>query len=548
MKLIKKLFNSLMILLGIVVLIGMLFFAILVVSKASIFGIVYVQDRGTQDATIDVGSDADDMIASGDQIEAVNIETGLTNVVFRFSNDSSAETGHIRVTLQHNVKGFVKAKSASDVQKISIAGTKASKTIAPESIFDKSTKTLTIVVEEPSGFFISKNSTLTIIIPNDLTVKDMSLKVGDGNVAINDNFGTSSDRKTQMNLDTLSIEKTANAKSDTKIGSLVKIEATKEKVQVVPSITTKNLTIKNVSGRTYINARVTNDVQLESDSGTFVFRQSKDFLDSLQNVTISGRNPSVELGTISSETRNAIIDGKKASEFEFAGIDIAQDLIVNCNALVQVAGKIFGNVALMSKSAELYCIDIGGNLTASSGCGEIFVAGKIDGASSIGTDSENNLTVKSVFVSQVNNNLTIDNAEQSVQINNITSGLTTIKSKADITIKSVDGGRVDLESTKGNISVCFDNILGENKISTKNSKNIDFVAKDTLKFDLTAKAKNADKIKIVLGSFDTTNDSQQATTDEGNYKIFAGSINDNTDASRALALSAENGSISGSTK
>ena len=559
MELIKKLFKSIFILIGIACMVVVVLLAIMMIGKVSIFGFSFINlATGGNAIKIDIDTtSADKYIDNNGTLQSIIIKTDRVVPQIEYygteSTDGSESTG-IHIELSYNLQGIAKG----DIKTISFVSKE------PSEVFDKSTKTLSLETIEPTGVFFRNDCKVKVLLPMEMELKNVELQVGNAkSVILNSNaikkVGDNKDIK-QFNLDSLKITQTAANYAGLTIGKIAKW--TKKNSNGTIVATGENITLKvgdlelnTVAGRVNVCCNVSGDLKINSKSGTFIFDKQTNSDGSVTysngiggSVVIEGDVPSVELGTVS----NNVIDlAKQNKAYEIKKqFNVAGQILVDCNALVQVSGVVSGDVGLNKNGATLRANTINGYLSATSGCGGIIVVGEVNGNILIGTDTDVNVTVNDVFIGTAKSTVTIKSNNKPVVINKLVGANCQIESnRGNITVGSIDeNSTVNLLSKDASVWANFAgaSIKGENNIQTTGSGNVNVKFLDGQKFKLYAKAKSKAKVQINLISFDTTTGDLEPQTDAGGYIYFEEQIYGNTDATRAVNMSVVNGTIYGS--
>lgn len=559
MELIKKLFKSIFILIGIACMVVAVLLAIMMIGKVSIFGFSFINlATGGNAIKIDIDTtSADKYIDNNGTLQSIIIKTDRVVPQIEYygteSTDGSESTG-IHIELSYNLQGIAKG----DIKTISFVSKE------PSEVFDKSTKILSLETIEPTGVFFRNDCKVKVLLPMEMKLKNVELQVGNAkSVILNSNaikkVGDNKDIK-QFNLDSLKITQTAANYAGLTIGKIAKW--TKKNSNGTIVATGENITLKvgdlelnTVAGRVNVCCNVSGDLKINSKSGTFIFDKQTNSDGSVTysngiggSVVIEGDVPSVELGTVS----NDVIDlAKQNKAYEIKKeFNVAGQILVDCNALVQVSGVVSGDVGLNKNGATLRANTINGYLSATSGCGGIIVVGEVKGNILIGTDTDVNVTVNDVFIGTAKSAVTIKSNNKPVVINKLVGANCQIESnRGNITVGSIDeNSTVNLLSKDASVWANFAgaSIKGENNIQATGSGNVNVKFLDGQKFKLYAKAKSKAKVQINLISFDTTTGDLKPQTDAGGYIYFEEQIYGNTDATRAVNMSVVNGTIYGS--
>ena len=554
MELAKKIFKYVFILLGVCIAGAVLLVAVMMFAHTKIFGIFYVNEKAVQNIAIATTGESQ-LIANDGTIETINIKTNRFSPDIEYYTDETEST--ILVRLNYTLQGFGKG----EIEKVAFAQSE------PTQVFDQDNRVLTIETKEPDGLFFTKKCQLTVFLPASMKVNNVNIEVDKANgVSLNQNavIKVGDDYKIrQMNLKTLSVKQTSMNYKGLTLGKLASWQKKNVNEQVIASgenisLTTEDLSLDTVAGRVYVNCKVTNNVQIKSEMGSFIFKKLINsnnvvYSDSVSgNVSISGNCPYVEFGTISNQN---IDDAKAGRAVSVAGqFSIGGQLSVDCNATVKVSGTIYGAVGLDKNGATLIANNIAGDyMTATSGTGGITVVGTVSGLVRIGTDTDVDVTVNDVFINICNADIEIKANNKPVTINSLSSSsLRNCKiesNRGNVAVKSVDSNyTVDILVKDGSATVNFTgtSICGQNKIKATGAGNIYVTFKDNQRFELVATAKSKNKIKINLISFDTTDGELEPLTNEGGYVYYDVQINGHSGDAKKVELTVVNGSINGS--
>lgn len=547
MELLKKLFKSVMILIGIFAMFIVVIIAIMMLGKVSIFGFSFINETDKIDINIaTVGPDK--MIDNDGTINTIKIKTNRAIAGVEYYDDETS-TG-ITIRLQYTLQGIAKG----EVKTVSFAKSE------PAEVFNSYTKVIDVMSIEPEGVFFANNCTLTVYLPYNMGLNDIEIETGKAKgVHINENcLKKVDDLKTvkQLNLDHLKINQTGANFSGLNIGKIEYWEKPNTMIKVEkPNLIVNSLEVSTIAGRVNINCPINDNVMLRSEFGTFVFKKLKSRINDTVyansvggNVIIEGNIPAVEFGTISNEI---VKKAKNGEDFEVNDqFNINGQLLINANATVQVSGYINGAVGLNKNGASLRANILKNYLTATSGCGGINIVGYVDGEIAVGTDTNVDVTVNDIFINNCKSSVIIKANNKPVLINKLSGSNCDIETnRGMITVKSIDNAStVNLTAKDGSIHANFtgNTITGENNIKATGSGNVNVTFKIGQKFKLFAKAKNQSKIKIDLNTFVTFGEeANEPSIDEGGFTYYDEQINDNTNNAISVNLSVIKGTING---
>lgn len=511
MKLIKKIIGSIFILLGICVMVVLCGFAVMMIGKVSIFGYTFVNIEKNSEAI---------SLAKESPVNEITIVTEGTQI-----NIDYRKVSQISYQLNAKMQGIFK----DDVKEITVDA-------------QENGSTFTLKTTEPQGLPFYNKSILTVIVPNDARVKVVNIETS----ASDFNFITPEEEGAYAQLETLSINtKTKNISYD------------------LPSnLHLTNLSMKSVTGRVYVNSPISGNLNIDSDYGTFIFKKGlkltstaeiKNQLAKGNKITIKGRSPFVEFGDMS----------EKNSDY-----DLYSDLSVTCQeegngGLVKVSGTLYGTTYFHSPNLEFRANNVEGNFGVQGGVSKIIINGNLNKMSkeltgSVATsliDCGNgsvyiNNCYADIKITAQQNNVTIDNAYENVEVQSAT-GATKVHfadgAEKKLTIKNSSNGSVEATNiqgtlnveTNGTVKLEFVKVVGENKVST--SSTIDVQIKDNLQYMFTTKSSSGN-VKVNLGG-DVEYSNCDGATEEGNLKVITHGVNCES-SSNSLTLISNGGSIS----
>lgn len=557
MELVKKLLKSILILFGIACMVAVVLVAIMMIGKVEIFGLSYVSlSTFGKSIKIDIDTAGENkLIATDGTIESIVIKTNLVSPEIEFygtSAQGASDATGIAIRFEYNLQGIAKG----EVKTLSLVSTE------PEQIFNSQTRVLTLETIEPEGLFFRNDCRLKVFLPYDMKLNNVDIEIGKAKSVVLNNNAVKKDGNSyiikQFNLDSLRIKQTFANYNGLSIGKIAKWSLKNSDVKGENiNMTIKDLTLETVAGRVEVCSVVSGDLNINSQSGTFVFDKRQGSIDNTVysnsiggSVIIRGDIPSVQLGTVSNQVVNLAKQGKDFQiEKQF---NVNGQLLVECNALVQISGKTLSNIEINKSGATLRANLIGGLLSATSGCGGITVVGEVqNGEVLIGTDEDVNVTVNDVFINKITASpVTIRSNNKPVVINQLVNSNCDIKSKrGDIVVNSINNSTVTLVSENASIKANFagSSINGHNIIRTEGSGNINVKFVDGQKFKLIATARYKDRIKINLISFDTTTGELEPmqTTDGSGFVYFEEQIYGNTNSANIVDLYSTSGTIFG---
>ena len=503
MKLIKNIFKSIFILLGIGVLASGFIFAIMMVTGASIFGYKYVNFSGKYTTVFDDVS-----------FTKLVVETDTAGFDIVYSKDMS------KVEIHFNAleKGIYKEENFVDSAFIGNADAQElSEVMSPinysATIADG---VLTIKTTEPRGLSFSSDNKFKIWLPSSVHLNSMDIKTNTSASSLTDEAITLSDLSIEHN------RKLANYV----VSDLITVN--------------NNFSLKTNSGRYYVNATINGNVEIDSNFATTVFTKSVGNIGS--TIKVNGDNPSVEFGA------------EKTSSTAENLVNINSDLLVECKkgGLIKIVGSLNGTISLISPNVNLIAKKIVGKVAATDGFASVTV-GELEGDSTI-TKKNGTLNIE-----QFNGgNLTIIGSNSKVYIGTISSGNVNISNdygevevgkceatslqvktvNGSISAKNISNTQVVLKSEKGTIDAEFLNISGTNEIETKKSVNVKI--KDNCIFNLTT-ASISGGVNVSLGGVNYNN--WDGCEIDGNYKTKLSYVNSSSSSSNNLVVKTDDGNI-----
>ena len=515
MQLIKKIFNTLLVAIGIALMVVLFGFAIMMIFHTSIFGYTFVKQSDSKAllvSNIDISN-----------LKKIDVSTSNIDVIVQYASDSAGSVTTGAVTTVVDMQGIMKSNKA----KYSYVNPADEGDVNYKPVVD-SDGVLKIVTSEPEGLYFVNKSYVRIVLPRGTNLQDLVVSTGSNAVDI----GNEQQEPKTFAVDNLTV--TANK-------GLFKGGLTLSSKLIVK----KKLNLITNFGKIEVNCQVLGDVNIKSSAGSIFFNS-----DIPGNVEISGQNPYVCFGSYNNESISERVDIK--------GNLYIHDCTDGGN--VKVAGNI-DKVVTIQKSpyAEFWANDINGGFSCADGVNGIKVFGSIHGIDST-IDCEdgylylNDVYTKLKVVSQ-KNGVKVANAHNDVIITNNNSdtfvnfandavGKTLVVENAhgNITATNIMGNAL-LTATLGKVSASFKKVVGENKIVAKYGAEV--IVQDGITFELTTKGTQACKPDVQLGSVNY-NDWLQATDVEG-YKIRTDIVNMDESsevADKLLVQVTDNGVIS----
>lgn len=427
MKLISNIFKYVLILLAIAFMVTLSAFAVMMIGKVSIFGYTYVKYEKLYEI-YDVPAET--------TIQNINIVT--SNVAVEISVDSSLEKPRT------NMSGYVHGIFKDNI-----------KTVDCEEIIEGNTLSLRTI--EPSGLTFQNDSILRVYLPATLTGANINIQCGTNKISF--------EEEDYITFNNLSI-KTSNDIKQLKIPDNISV--------------TNHLSLTSKAGRFYVDSYIHNDLTIDSTFSTFIF--SKNIGNESSNVSITGKNPSIEFG---SETNP---------------VDVSGNLGITCTdgGLVRIFGDIGGDVSLDSRILEFRANNVTEKITAMHGVASLYINGEL------GSENNQASTIHSgdgyVYINKSSASLlTVTSTKNDIKINELCGGADFTNDYGSVIVTCSDNmltgstinavtknGKVDLKnvvcpvsvvSTKGSVYAEFANVTGTNTIETNSS--ISVKVKDT---------------------------------------------------------------------
>ncbi len=498
--LLKKIFNTILILIGIVLMVVLAGFAIMMFGHVSLFGYTWLSLSQTESQL--------QFTFSPDNLQTIDIETKNLDITIEYFDDASTTGGVVEIVT--NMQGIVK----DDLKEVSYCeetvdedGNKQYTVINKDSIVIDSNGVLKIRTLEPTGFLFKNNSRVRIYLPqkksDNTSFRLQNLKIS--TASNNINVGNNNQFKIN-NLEVTSSKKLFNA--SVKLDKNVVVE--------------NNLILNTNYGRITVDAQINGNLKVNSLAGSILVNSNIG-----GNVDITGQNPLVEIGSMPGSWRNRkdsytdmtdeIMNNNKAKGV--FGDVIIHDIEKGGN--VKVSGVVGGDTYINARDIEfwagfvlkgLYCDEGSNNIRIFGSVGVDItelepaygVALTIFGATNDVKYCSLNIGDGSLFINNAYHTLSItakkgdvyiNRIQNGAEINSTNGGATVCESHGDLTVHcdnhniSVSNiyGSVNLTAMRGKVAATFVNVSGENTIIAQ--RNIDVSVKDGNAFNLTTKAK-----------------------------------------------------------
>jgi hypothetical protein len=488
MTLIKKIFNMILILIGIAFLVALAGFAIMMIGHVSLFGYTYISLNHKIEA----------QTFNPIELKEINVET--PNIDVRILNSSDATLTYGAYSIRVDMQGIVK----DSIKKVSF--------INEESYY--SNGVLNLKTTAPDGLLFKNNTILEIVLPKNLSAKTVKI-VTNRNV----NFGSS-----DFVVDNLEI--TASKKflnSPISLGSNITIN--------------EKLTLNTNYGRIIVNSKINGDLKVNSLAGSVLVNTNVG-----GDVDITGSNPMVEIGSIPGKWRNKK-DISSSDISNLKAVNVSGNLIIHeleGGGNVKVSGSVKNVSVTESPSVEFWGVNVS-RLTCSDGSNNIRIFGMLgDGSLS---SSTLNIGEGSLFINSCTNIINITAQKGDIYIadaqNNVNieskNGSSTVHFNKDVSNKSVTitndnhnievtniNGVANLTAKKGKVTATFLKVVGQNNIYAQ--RNIDVKVKDGSTFKLITKAK-AGGVDVNMSPVMYTN--WDGAVNEDGWKVKTNIINDN---------------------
>lgn len=487
MKLIRNIFKSIFILIGIALLAVFACFAVMMIGKVSIFGYTFVN-------------------YDPEPIVQMQNDTNITEVVLNTNNVAveiiKTDDSNIQYKLNPKIQGVFKLDTIKN----------AEQPIAfEEQVADG---VLTINTLSPYGLYFMNTSKLQIWLPSTISIQNLTVKSGTTDV----NFGGN------LNLKNLTVELTSNLNS----------------FELSEDLTvSENLNIKTNSGRFYVYSQINGDINIDSNMGTFLFYKHVGQGSSVVN--IAGGSPAVEFGEFAKNQQDQSgvvnINGDVVVECQTGG-------------LVKISGQVSGNVSLLSPNVELHAQKIVGTFVSSDGFSSAYI-GSLAGSSNInkkdGYLNIQEVTASSLTITGSKNDVDIANLKSFVAVITNEYGAINVQNCNDTKLTAqTTNGAINIKGIKnslnattmhGSIYAEFETVAGINNLVGE--RNITAKVADNNLFALTTTAKS-DNVTVDLGATNYVGFADIEANESG-YKTKTEQVNG--PSSNSLNIQTDNGAI-----
>ena len=514
MQLVKKVFSSMLILIGILLMSALFCFAIMMVFHVSIFGYTYASKD-------DIGIDYRyDQTNADKKINTIQLDTERASIVIMEASEEAQKD--VSVLIKQDFQGIVK----SDVKEFSynVPLNEEETEFSKKPVLQDGV--LKIVTKEPSGLMFRNKTYISIVIPKNMVLDGFNVVTGADYVDVG-------------NSHNIQIKDLSLVCTNKSIFS---------KISLSDYLTiTGKLHLETNYGRITINSIIKNDVNIKSKRGSIIFNN-----DVQGDVVIEGENPYVEFGKITEKAVNTI-ENSKAEEYtrqknmeksqskindlqnkidsenkkaenalkDIKKVNITGSLtIINCsNGNVKVGGTVYGFVYLNAPNIQFWANNVENGFTCESGSNNIRIFGSL-----CKTHAANTCTIKNgeghLFINNCYPNVDIYASKNGVNIKNAFNNVK-IENKDYGTIvnfaEGVLGKTLDVKQEKGSITATnltgptkltadsnsiyaeFIKVQGENEIKAK--FNIKTIVKDGQEYTFTVKSNTKkSKLDVRLGS------------------------------------------------
>ncbi len=508
--LLKKLFQTILILVGIVIMLAMLAFAIMMIGGVSLFGYSYISlNYKTNPQTVDNTFDVTN-------ISKIDVDTSNMNIrIIKPDLNPSGNTGYFAFIV--DMQGIVK----SDVKNVSFKDS-----VKPEIVGD----TLVIKTVAPDGLFFKNNTVLEINLPQDKVVDEIKINTNSKELS----FGDSEFEVKKLDV---TVGKSLIAHPVT-LSSKLKI--------------TEELKINANYGRVNVDSTLEGDVIVDSSAGSIIINK-----DISGDLIVKGDNPLVSVGTIPGNWRNRR-DLTASDLNSLKPVNVGGDLFIDnleSGGNIKISGSVKNVTISQSSIIEFWANKISGVVSCNDGSNNIRVFGSL-GAENTAGISTINTGNGSLFVNNPRCKLDIyaqkgdvfvESAYNDVKINS-TNGSSVVHFNPDAPETCI------LNVTNENWNIEATNIKGKSYINAKNgsviakflkvaaqtseiyaSKNIDVEVKDGSTFKLiTSSQLNSGSVSVNMPPKIFTNWDGALT--EGGWRNKTTLINTNNDSIENVLL------------
>ena len=368
MQLIKKVFNSILILVGILLMVALFAFAIMMIFHVNLFGYTYASQNMTGDI----------YYYDQSEVNSLEIDTDAADIVLMPASDASITK--VSVVMIQDFQGIVK----SDVKKYSYnvaTNTEGSEFSSQPVLKDG---VLKIATKEPKGLMFRNKTIISIELPQSLILDN--LKIATASDAVDIGY----DHELTVNNMTL-INKNKSLLSKIAVSQYLTIQG--------------KLNLETSYGRITINSTIKNDVYIKTEGGSIIFNKDVE-----GDVLIEGKNPYVEFGSVPEKPVNTL-ENSKVEEYtrqkkmetnpskiedlqnkinsetiavtkalnDIRQVNIKGNLnIIDCeDGNVKVGGTVHGFVYIQSQNLQLWANNVEDGITCDSGANNIRIFGSL---------------------------------------------------------------------------------------------------------------------------------------------------------------------------
>lgn len=493
MQLIKKIFGGIFVLAIIVVMAAFLCFGAMMLFHISIFGYTYASELGIKGNVYNV--------ASAD-VQKIEIETSMANI--KIINTNDAGVTDIAFSVYQDFQGIVK----NDVMEVGFE-------VEPTAVDG----TLKLKLKEPNGLFLKNSSYLSISVPQDFVLDNLTINTNAKNV----DFGSDDHNFKVKNLTLISQRKT-----------LTPVFNLSDKL-----IVENDLYVETFGGRVNVESYIGRNVEVKTTTGAVNFNK-----DINGDLIVHGFNPSVEVGVV----QQKIVDGVENGTI--TNLDSLKKVNVNGNVIIEneksdqgsvkISGTVSGYVYINAPNIQFWANNVEDGLNCESGSNNIRIFGSLCksnvGKTCVIKNGDGHLfindcyakpTIKAskngVYVKNAYEDIVVDNENNDTKINfaeTVANKTLTITQEKGNVYASNISGTVNIKATNGNINADFRLVVGHNVIEANRDAIV--TVNDGNTFALTTKVNSAN-VDVKLGS--VTYDNMNSAETINGYKQRTDNIN-----------------------
>lgn len=480
MELIKNIFKYLIILLFLAFLVCGIFIGIMFFFPSTqIFGFKYVANH------TDNGISLNESVLSG--VTKINIDTDNYDIIIKPNSTKGISSNNsLWIAIHNDYTGFANVNNNGlmiencNTKELITASSLAGGMLDPNLIRVGNTSEFSLKIAEPSGVVSYGNSYVIVGVPENVTGVEFVVNTNKGEIS----FAKNEDNPSKM-VSTSNITLNVNSAR----GSFNLDNANMQDGS--------NLNIKNYLGRVTINSEKIGNVNIDSNSGNFTFKNIGYEGFTGGNLTVTGNNPYVSVDTIYGSCSFQTTTG-----------------FLKCKELKGDAVKIKTSNGIVRIDKALKGIDV------ESESGEITIGQVGDSTSLAGTA---NVTTNSGAI-------TLGSEDAGVYIH------TQITSKSGrVIVKNLYHNNSEISTTKGSVKVDFakDEKLKNLKVETESGA----IELNNVYGDITAKTGKSSKIKA---QFISLSNASNFTTDAGEVELILPSPTDVSNKQYNLDLKSKN--------